>query len=121
MSLDYKFLVLSSEPNEINVIKETSTGVFGESVFHESTDISDAVDCCKANVYDLIFASSKGLDLDLFTQKLRQLNNDNKTTGILLIGDGLVVSSRNFSNVMQVKTLDDSEWVQSAKVLISIK
>ena len=121
MSLDYKFLLLASDASESDTIKEAISEHFGNIVLHETPALGDAVDFCKANVYDLVIASTNGLDLDLFTQKLRQLNNDNKTTGILVIGSGHPISSRNFSNVMQVESIGVDDWAQYARVLISLK
>ncbi|MCO4754532.1 MAG: hypothetical protein KC478_08610 [Bacteriovoracaceae bacterium] len=128
MSFSYKILIVDPETPKVESLKQDIAEHFGECVVHETPDAQDAVDFCKANIYDLIFASENlsGIGLNEMASNIRQIQNDNLSTGILILRDSLsgacTITPDNLRHVMFAKReLGANNWMPSARTLISLK
>lgn len=124
MDFEYKILVVSSNPQELEEISRTAGEDFPRSAIDTTTEPQDAVDFCRANVYDLIIADAEVAPMRVaeMVSQIREMSNDNLDTGVLIVGEPQGPVS-DLSNIMFAKTrpLSRQEYLQCAKILISLK
>lgn len=127
MNFNYKFLVCAQTDEELNALKETLETDFKGCEIHATTVAQDAVDFCRANVYDLIVIERQldNMDAEKMAGQIRAMENDNLTTGVLVIekeGQGEPARFANYDHIMLVGAPFKAEnYLHSAKVLLSLK
>ena len=124
MDFSYKFLIVSQSSEVLESISQALNTDFPQSIIHSSEDPQDAVDFCRANIYDLIIADSQlsSMDVAQFCAGVRGQENDNLSTGILILGNTAFALDQ-LSHVMFTANplVAGGEYLQSAKILISMK
>ena len=94
---------------------------------HATSNPQDGVDFCRANVYDLIVIENglRGMKGEETVGKIREMGNDNLTSGIILIapeGESSAPGLKSMDHVMVTKAPFCSEdYLPRAKVLLSLK
>lgn len=121
MDFSYKFLMVG-DGEEIALWSRSLGEQFPKAQSHTVEDPAEAADFCQANVYDLIFASSRlgsGI-LSSMRQGIRELQNDNFTTGLLIVGEATPVLD-DLSHVMSVSDMNGKSFMNAVRTLISLK
>ena len=121
--LNYKFLVVDDEADLVEDLVSLIKEDLPESTIHSTTSSLEAIDFCKANVYDIILSDFKMPELngDQMVLKIRELENDN---AIILSAHGEIpdVSLKEIKHVMIMnKPLQRDEYRKNIKILLSFK
>jgi len=125
--MSYKFLVVDDEPDIVEFMQLLLEEDFEGCTVHALTDPNEALDYCRANVYDLILTDFKMPNLNgaQLIQGIRDLENDNKTTGVIVLtahGEPAQIGTKILKNVIIMdKPLDREKYKMKMRILLSLK
>lgn len=121
MNFQYKFLVVGPDMTFCEQAQTQLSEDFPQAFFQVTLSTQDAVDYCQANVFDMIVADNNTQELEGMIQQIRELNNDNLTTGVMVIGEAQS-SFPNLSDIMFANTpMDKGNYLPIAKTLLTLK
>lgn len=126
MEFNYQFLVIASDQTKLQGLCSLIREDFPNAQIMEADNGQDAIDFCRANVFDLIVADSmlEPLDIEATRAGIRELDNDNLSSGILIIG-ALPRPLVDLSHVMCIDSaleeIDREGYLEKAKMLITLK
>jgi CheY-like chemotaxis protein len=122
--MSYKFLVVDNEPN---LIEALLTEDYPGCEVHALTSPEEAIDYCKANVYDIIYTdfNMPQMSGNDFIQGVRELENDNINTGVIVLSDNLdhaTLAPHNLKNAFVLeKPLNRDLNKHKVRILLTLK
>lgn len=125
--MSYKFLVVDDEADLVEFMEAMLLEDFPGSEIHGLTDPSEAVDYCRANVYDIIYTNFMMPQMagDEFIKSVRDLGNDNQTTGVIVLtgnSEPPTLATENLKNTFVLeKPIDRELNKQKVRILLSMK
>ena len=116
----YRFLLVAADPQRLDQLSESVKADFPRAQIHETLEPSEVADYCRANVYDLIWLASDVEDVESVRRSVRELDNDNRDTGILAFAPAAGPVA-DLTGLMFAPSVEDKSYLEVAKVLITLK
>ena len=125
--MSYNFLVIDDEPDLLEYMQDLLSDEYEGCQIHALSDPEEAVAYCRANVYDIIYTDFKmpGMNGDEVIRNIRELNNDNSDTGVIVLtahGESATIAFENLKNAIVLeKPLDIELNRKKVRILLSMK
>lgn len=125
--MSYNFLVIDDEPDLLEYMKDVLLDEYPGSQILALDDAQEAIDYCRANVYDIIYTDFKmpKMNGDEVIRKIRELNNDNSDTGVIVLtahGESAQIAFENLRNVIILeKPLNIELNRKKVRILLTLK
>lgn len=125
--MSYNFLVIDDEPDLLEYMSDVLADEYPGSQIHALNDPEEAIAYCRANVYDIIYTDFRmpSMTGDQVIRSIRELENDNKTTGVIVLsahGESAKIAFENLSNVIILeKPLDIELNRKKVRILLSFR